>query len=245
MSGPSILDKDLHEALELPKPTVSRLAGVLAERGFLRRVEQGFQLGPKTFQLGSIFARHYHVADGARPVLEATARTSLQTCTLGVLSGRDVVYLVVATPPTAVHHVAEPGGGSYAHATACGKAILATMAPDVRDQILGKRSLPRKTPHTISDRAVLDRELQRVCERGYAVDREETDPGLACIGIAIDLPGLGPAAISVSGPVAEYPVSAEKRLVPVLRDTATVLESSLGRAATFDGSSSTGGGSGA
>lgn len=233
--SPVLTVKDLHTRLGLPKPTVSRLASVLAEDGLLRRTENGYQLGPKTFQLGSLFARQYHVADAGRPALEAMAQTSMQTCCLGVLSGRDVVYLVVTTPPRALHHVVEPGTGDYAHATALGKVILATMTSEALDRTLGRGSLPTKTARTISDRASLDKELARVRERGYAVDREETDPGLACVGLPVELPGLGAAAISVSGPVSEYPASSEKQHVATLEHTARILESSFGQSLIFGG----------
>jgi IclR family acetate operon transcriptional repressor len=222
--------KDLHIALNLPKPTVSRLASVLAEDGLLSRTDDGYQLGPKTYQLGSLFARRYQVAEACRPALEAMAQRSMQTCCLGVLSGRDIVYLVVTTPPRAVHHVVEPGSSGFAHATALGKVILATMTSAALDRMLGTGVLPTRTEHTISSRGGLDKELEGVRKRGYAVDREETDPGLTCVGIAVDLPGFPSVAISVSGPASEYTASSEKRFVPILRETARGLESSVGRA---------------
>jgi len=107
------------------------------------------------------------------------------------------------------------------------------MTSAALDRMLGTGALPTLTTHTISTRGLLDKELERVRERGYAVDREETEPGLACIGVALDLPGFRSAAISVSGPAAEYTASAEKRFVPILRRTARGLESSVGQALIY------------
>ena len=55
---------------KLPKPTVSRLAAVLERYGYLIRREQTYMLGPKLFELGSLFARQ----DGLVEISRATAR---------------------------------------------------------------------------------------------------------------------------------------------------------------------------
>jgi len=48
----------------------------------------------------------------------------------------------------------------------------------------------------------LKKELETVRQRGYALDREENEPGVACVGGPIlDLTGSAIAAMSLSGPV--------------------------------------------
>ena len=83
--------KDLYELLDVPKPTISRLASVLEQQGLLQRSGTGFRLGPKTFELGALFARQYCIDEVGRPTLKSLADQTLQTSCLAVLTGRYVL----------------------------------------------------------------------------------------------------------------------------------------------------------
>jgi IclR family acetate operon transcriptional repressor len=229
---PSLGVKDLHELLDIPKPTVSRLASVLEQHGFLRGVGRAYQLGPRTFELGSIFAQQYGLQQAGRPAMEAMARESLQTSSLCLLSGRLVVYLIVARPPRPVHHVTEAGTRELAHPTALGKALLAALPPPEVDGLLGRR-LARLTPNTICDRDALRAELELIRKRGYALDREEFALGLRCVAIQLNLARLGPVAISVSGPAADYSQTGIKRFLKILHRTANDLDRAFTDAAQY------------
>jgi len=223
--------KELHELLDLPKPTVSRLASVLEQCGLLRGAGSGYQLGPKTFELGSLFAQQYGLQHAARPAMERMAREASQTSSLAMLSGRLVVYLVVARPPRPIHHVTEAGSREFAHPTGLGKVLLAGLTPDEVDRTLGDEPLARMTDNTICDRAELHDELERVRRRGYALDEEEFAVGLRCVAIGLDVPRLGPAAISLSGPAADYSPAGIKRFLKILRATGQELDRAFSEAA--------------
>jgi IclR family transcriptional regulator, acetate operon repressor len=212
--------KDLSTSLAIPKPTVSRLASALEDRGFLRRAGRAYQLGPKAFELGAVFAKHAAVNDGARKLLTELAEESLQTACIGVRSRLTVVHIMVATPPRPVYHVTEVGGLSLAHATGIGKAVLARLSDDELDPLLATGSLVRLTENTICEPDALREELNATRTRGYALDNEETSPGLRCVGIAIELPNLGITGMSVSGPAGDYTPAATRRFAKLLAKTA-------------------------
>jgi IclR family acetate operon transcriptional repressor len=230
---PTLSVQELHELLDLPKPTISRLAAVLEQHNLLRGNGRGYQLGPKTFELGSLFAQQYGIHHAGRPPVEALARESSQTSSLAILSGPMVVYLIVARPPRPIHHVTAAGSREYAHPTGLGKALLAAMPPADVDALLGDGPLARMTEHTICDPAELRAELDETLRRGYALDREEFALGLRCVAIHMDLPRLGPAALSVSGPAADYSPGAVPGFVRMLRETAAALTTSFGEAAQY------------
>ena len=46
-------------------------------------------------------------------------------------------------------------------------------------------SLERLTRNTITDRNELMRELERVCQEGYALDSEESEEGVKCVAAPI------------------------------------------------------------
>lgn len=222
--------KDLHELLGVPKPTVSRLASVLEQHGLLRGAGHAYKLGPKTFELGALFAQQYDLDDAGRATLEAMADESSQTSSLALLSGRSVVYLIVARPSRPIHHVTESGSREYAHVTGLGKALLSALPDAAVDRVLGPEPYPRRTANSITDRASLREELARSRKRGYALDREEFALGLRCVAIHVDLPRLGLAAISVSGPAADYPAAAIPAFVELLGRAAAALREAFSRA---------------
>lgn len=75
----SLTVKEIRLLLDLPKPTVSRLARELRRAGLLRSVAGKYELGPKTYELGSLFVRQHRFDEVGRPHLEALAANTLQT----------------------------------------------------------------------------------------------------------------------------------------------------------------------
>jgi DNA-binding IclR family transcriptional regulator len=63
--------------------------------------------------------------------------------------------------------------------------------PELR-QLLPQQKLERITQHSIGSRIELEAELARVRERGYAVNREESEEGVASVAVPIPTraPGL-------------------------------------------------------
>jgi IclR family acetate operon transcriptional repressor len=85
--------------------------------------------------------------------------------------------------------------------------------------------------NTIVDPDALRDELRGVRLRGYALDSEETSLGLCCVGMAVDLPNLGLAGISVSGPAADYSAAARRRFAKMLSAIADRLPAALANTA--------------
>ncbi len=225
--------KDLHELLELPKPTVSRLARELEKCGYLRHKGRAYELGPKTFELGSQFVRQYRFHDVGRPLLEALAAEFEQTSCLALLAGRQIVHVVVVPSPRPIQYVTEVGSSAAAHSTALGKALLSVISEESVDELLGEGELPRFTPNTIVERGRLIDELRTVRERGYAIDDEETAIGLKCVGVAADLPAVGPVAVSVSGPAADFNAETIPAFAEAVRGAVGQLEAALAHAADY------------
>jgi DNA-binding IclR family transcriptional regulator len=77
--------------------------------------------------------------------------------------------------------------------------------------------LPRVTPRTVGTRAQLLEVIHEVRERGYAVESEESTPGVCCIGMAIDGPE-GPLGLSITVPVQRASVDDVHRFAPDLAE---------------------------
>ncbi|WP_199520906.1 IclR family transcriptional regulator [Jiangella anatolica] len=187
---------ELTRAVGSPKPTVHRALRSLRRAGLAGQDARGhYLLGDEFLRLA--FAHHEarpeHVR--LRPVLETLAERFGETTHYAVLDGREVVYRAKVDPPTgAARLTSTVGGRNPAHSTGVGKLLLAYGLGFVDGP------LERRTPSTIVSAAALRRELALIRERGYALDDEENEPGVACLALPVYAlaPGTPSGAISIS-----------------------------------------------
>ena len=109
------------------------------------------------------------------------------------------------------------GRPRYLHMCASGKAILANLSERRVDEIIDYWGLPKQTENTITDKERLFPELDRIRERGFAVNRAETVDGLNAIGAPIlSVSNRVIGSISISGPAHRF--STEGRVNSAYRD---------------------------
>jgi DNA-binding IclR family transcriptional regulator len=83
-----------------------------------------------------------------------------------------------------------------------GKAILAFNPPEAVDSFLEGRNLESYTRNTITSDEDFRKEIEAIRRSGYAIDDEEREEGLRCIGAPVrDSSGEVIAAVSIAGPV--------------------------------------------
>jgi DNA-binding IclR family transcriptional regulator len=161
-------------------------------------------MGRKVLELASgSKVRDARLRLAVRPHLEAIRAAVDESTNLVALDGLSAVYLDQAESRHAVRLFAEPGRRVPAHASGAGKAMLAFQEPGLLDKLYASEPFERLTPHTIITAAGLRSEVIDVRHRGYALDQEEYEEGVSCVGAPI-LDGIGNAfaAISVSAPSA-------------------------------------------
>lgn len=183
---------------QLPKSTVHRIAGALAEEELLTQGSDGrIRLGGGIARLAA--AGREGLAERLRPVLGELRRELDETVDLAVLDGNSVRFVDQVPAPRRLRAVSSVGEAFPLHCTANGKALLAAM-PTERVEALLPAELPRFTPRTIDSLAKLSRELEQVRREGVAFDREEHTEGICAVGAAVS-DGTDPAALAISVPV--------------------------------------------
>ncbi len=193
--------KALARRTELPLPTAYHLLRTLVHERYLARDDGGYVLGERLVSLSSprkgVLAR----ATRCRPLLAHLHEELQAAAYLSVLdeSGRIVLAEVVDSPETPRVDL-WVGFDDAAHATALGKAVLASIDDASRRDYLATRALPDLTPHTITDPRLLLRQLQ--IPRAYAFDHEEYAIGTACIAASVPSGSLT-AAVAVSVPAGQ------------------------------------------
>jgi DNA-binding IclR family transcriptional regulator len=115
--------------LDLPRSSVYHLLAVLVDAGFVLHYpnDQRYGLGVTTFEIGTAYLRQERLERLGRPVLERLVRSTRSTAHLGILLGRDLLYLVKQDPPQSVSLVTEVGVRLPAHLTASGRSLLAAL----------------------------------------------------------------------------------------------------------------------
>ena len=97
-------------------------------------------------------------------------------------------------------------------------------------EILGRKELKKFTNNTISDREKLLEHLLLVRELGYAMDDEEWDEGVRCVGAPIfDYTRKTVGALSISAPSVRMDMDqVRKAYVPLIKEACEEISSRLG-----------------
>jgi DNA-binding IclR family transcriptional regulator len=207
--GPDASLMELSAKLKLHKSTVHRLLMILERHRFVER--QGhtgrYQLGLRLFELGSVAISRFNIRDRARLHLQRLVSEVDETVHLCVLDAGEVLYLDKIEPSRSVRMASRIGRRNGVHCSAVGKAMLAHLPEREVDQILEMRGMAPFTSKTIVTPAGLKADLKIVLLRGYAVDNEEAEEGLRCVGAAIlGRNGRPLGAISTSAPSFRLPM---------------------------------------
>ncbi len=202
---PELGVSEIASRLGLHKSTVHRFVVNLEAAGFLERTRNTarYRLGLRIFELGSLVLKRMNLWEEALPYLERLVTESGETGHLAVLVAGEAVYVEKVEARRSLRIPSAIGRGYPAHATSLGKTLLAHLDDPARvDEIIAERGLTKLAPNTITDLERLHSELREIRERGYAVDDEEYEEGLRCIGAPIvGHTGQVVAAIGMGGPV--------------------------------------------
>ncbi len=202
---PELGVSDLAARLGLHKSTVHRFVVNLEAAGFLERARATarYRLGLRIFELGGLVLKQMNLWEEALPYLEWLVAESGETGHLAVFAGGEAVYIEKVEARRSLRIPSAIGRGYPAHATSLGKVLLAHLEDaSAVDDLVAERGLAKLAPNTITDPDRLRVELHSVRDRGYAVDDEEYEEGLRCIGAPIvGHTGQVVAAIGMGGPV--------------------------------------------
>ena len=199
--------KDLSAGLNLPKGTIHRILSSLSYFGYIRQDPETkiYFLGLKLMDLNAQLSNQLDFRKVAEPVLRDLAEKTKQTAHLVILDRDEVVYVEkIETQQQAggLKMASRVGSRNPMHSSAVGKVLLSYFSEEALEDFLQKKGLPRRTANTITDPEGFRDHLRIVRSRGYAMDDEENEQGIRCVGAPIfDRKERPVAAISVSGSV--------------------------------------------
>ena len=203
-------------ALGVHKSTAFRLiaaleAGSLVEQDGERRK---YHLGRGILRLAGATAGRLELPIESRSMCRQLAADLGEAVNLAILDSGEATNILQEYGPSAITGRNWIGQRTPLHATASGKVLLAWMDAVALKEFLASR-LHRYTPGSVTKPSLLEAELARVREEGWASTTEEFEIGLNAVAAPVfDATGEVVAAVGVSGPsyrltVESFPTVAE------------------------------------
>lgn len=192
---------ELSERLQLTRSTTHRLASALVERRLLSfRPREGYTLGPKLLELGHAASQQMHLPRIARPWLEQLSAATEDTVHLGVLDGREALYLDKVPGRRRINIGSRLGERHPIASTGLGKALILDKSEPEWTEFYS----PKGEAFDSAARAVWLERMRGYAAKGYAFDLEENEDQIRCVAAPVrGVDGRVVAAISVSS-AAQY-----------------------------------------
>lgn len=197
---------EISRELALQKSTVHRTLSTLEEKGFVYKNKENdrYWLGTKIYAMGLLAGERFSLADLVRPFAKKLFDEFQEVINVSILdenveAGYKSIIIQKEVDPVKVLSVnPNIGSSTDAHVSAVGKCMLA-FSKNLQNSKL--KQLKKYTDKSITDPDRFKDELKKIRETGYAIDNEEQELGLYCVGAPIlDRTGTAIAAISMSGP---------------------------------------------
>ncbi len=223
---------DLSNRMNLQKNNVFRLVVTLTAKNYIEmnNATGKYRLGIKTRALGQVATRHIDLADQARPFLNDLKQQCHEACYFSVIKDGYTFYVDGVESDLPVRVAQRVGSSQPLYCTAAGRVQLAFMERQRQTDLLSGSELKALTPRTITDPGLLQSELDRVTEQGYAIDDQEHDAGVMEIAAPVfDSNGAIIGALSILGPEMRLAGPRLKdELLPLLCRNAARLSAALG-----------------
>jgi IclR family acetate operon transcriptional repressor len=176
----------------IPKPSLHRTLSVMRARGFAVQDEPGsaYLLGPAALETAFSFHANLDLRQVLHPLVRDVSTHFGQTCHAATLTGGEITYVDKVERTGGLRLTSVIGGRNPAHATGVGKALLAEVLRDrdlVEEWVERHGPLEARTPNTVTTADALYRALSTVHKKGWAVDDEESEVGLLCVGVHVPL----------------------------------------------------------
>jgi len=220
---PQLTLSEIVAAVALPKTTVFRLLSSLVERDFCELDPQTgkYSLGFELVRLADIRRRQTNVHDVAIPIMREIRNEVNETVILSVRSGDFRVHIDFVEGLHPMRRMADLGVRAPLYAGAASKVLLAGMDDDDIEAYLARTELTAFQKTTITDIAVLRREIKAIRKRGYAESKGEIFPGGGALAAPLkDFTGRTVAVMDILTPEHRYSAQHRERCIALLLDGA-------------------------
>ena len=199
----------------LNKATVHRLLSTLITTGYVEQVDKNgsYRITYKLFSLGSKRIENVDSYKVARRFISELSNQIEATVHMVVQEGMEVLYIDKIFPTNSNSGFlmkSQVGKRAPMYCTAVGKALLSAQ-PDAKiEEVWEASTIKQFTPKTITEHNDFMKEINLIRSQGYALDMEEYESGVVCIGCEFyNHKGLVEGAISSSIPLMYFQANSD------------------------------------
>lgn len=168
-------------AIDIPVSSTAAICNALEQERMIVKRDGGYVLGPRNVELAQRFLSGLHPVAAFADVVAAHATLRHETVQMALLDGFEMLYVARRDSDQPFLISSAVGKRLPANCTAVGKASLGLLRPEERQLPV---PLPALTDRSIVDPRQLEADIAETVARGYAVDDEETSPGVMCVAVA-------------------------------------------------------------
>lgn len=220
---------DISRGLHASKPTILKILGTLESLGFVWRdtTTKQYFLGTQFVPYAQKAIATFNIVRVARPYLEDLRDKTQETINLGIVRDNKMILVEKLESPTSIKLQSTIGGSMNMYSSAMGKAVLATYDAKELQAYFKSHKLTPMIPHTITTPTKLQQDLKTIQELGVAIDNEENEEEVYCLGAALQKNGELYGAFSISTPKYRLPKERRAAFVRLLLDTRHAIENTL------------------
>lgn len=225
---------ELAKELNSNKSTVYRFLSDMQKRDIMRQdTDTGkYSLGLKLFELGNRVQIQSAFVNKTHPILKKVAENITETVHIAILKNKQAYYVDKVESPQGLKISTNIGTYSPLHATSLGKILLAFSNQDYKKsitQINNTNKLDTYTDNTITNPEKLVQELKKIEKQKYAIDNQEFEIGLICVGVPVfNQKNEIIASLSAAGPANRFKIKELTNYVKILQAGATEIKNKIG-----------------
>lgn len=180
---------DLSQELGIPKTSAFSILQTLESHNLIRKNDNGqFQLGLKLYSLGMASLRNFNIKETLVPHLERLRDETHFTVHLCAYDKGETVCIEKIEGPGTIRFLSYVGERKLMNTTSVGKAICAYL-PEAELQFVISKGFNHLTPNSITNEHAFREHLKQIRQFGYAVDDEEGEIGVRCLGAPVFMEG--------------------------------------------------------
>lgn len=216
---------ELSDHLGTPTSTVYIHLNTLIERNYIVKEDSKYRRSFRFLEIGGSVRHRLDIGRLLRNKVKELSRKTGEIAGAGIEENGQRVILYRSSGRKAAGDEIPIGDHTEMHWTSLGKAILANLSAEKRDEIIENHGLPRGTDKTLTSHSELETALKQVREREYAIDDEEHLRGVR--GVAVPIYNRNEEVIvslGITGPRGRFTSTYMANLLTILQYTKNEIE---------------------
>jgi len=232
LEKPELSFTQIVNATGLGRTNTHQILKTLVSLSCLSQTQRGglYRLGPKLFELGSLYLARVNLRHVAMPHLLRLAEEFGDTAYLCIEDGGEALCLERVDGPSPIQvTVLQRGGRMPLHAGAAPLAILSGKSDAEIAELMRDKSFKQYTDKTVQNIPQLMKLIRKIRSQGFSESWEDVTTGVASLGAPLlDAFGGVVGAISIGGLLSRYDGDRKPFLIQLIKDTAAIISEELG-----------------